>query len=73
MSNRQNDTQIQVTDNLISSLYKLLSYLANGHVVTLGAGHLHLDSVHETLQLVPDIPGSPHGAELNEVLIAPLR
>lgn len=70
----QNDTQIQVTDSLISSsLHKLLSYLANGHVVNLGTDHLHLDSVHETLQLVPDIPGSPHGAELNEVLIAPLR
>lgn len=46
--------------------------LANGQAVSLGADHLHLDPIHQTLQLVPDVPGSSHGAELDEVLIAPL-
>lgn len=46
--------------------------LANGQAVPLGADHLHLNTIHQTLQLVPDIPGSSHGAELDEVLIAPL-
>lgn len=46
--------------------------LADGQAVSLGADHLHLDPIHQTLQLVPDIPGSSHGAELDEVLIAPL-
>lgn len=49
-----------------------LTDLANGQVVSLGADHLHLDAIHQTLQLVPDVPGSPHGAELDEVLVAPL-
>lgn len=49
-----------------------LADLANGQVVSLGADHLHLDAIHQTLQLVPDVPGSPHGAELDEVLVAPL-
>lgn len=67
--------QIKVTDSIISSFlfYRLLTYLANGHIVFLGTDHLHLDTVHEALQLVPDIPCPPHGAELDEVLIAPLR
>lgn len=46
--------------------------LANGQVVSVAADHLHLNTIHQTLQLVPDIPGSSHGAELDEVLIAPL-
>lgn len=46
--------------------------LANGQVVSVGTDHLHLDTVHQALQLVPDVPGSSHGAELDEVLVAPL-
>lgn len=46
--------------------------LANGQVVSLGTDHLHLNTIHQPLQLVPDVPGSSHGAELDEVLIAPL-
>lgn len=46
--------------------------LTDGDVVPAAADHLHLDALHQTLQLVPDVPGSPHGAELDEVLIAPL-
>lgn len=46
--------------------------LTNGQVVSIAADHLHLNTIHQTLQLVPDIPGSSHGAELDEVLIAPL-
>lgn len=49
-----------------------LTDLADGQVVSLGADHLHLDTIHQPLQLVPDVPGSPHGAELDEVLVAPL-
>ena len=50
-----------------------LTDLANGHAVSLRADHLHLNTIHQTFQLVPDVPGSSHGAELDEVLIAPLR
>lgn len=46
--------------------------LANGHIVPLGADHLHFNAIHQSLQLVPDVPGSSHGAKLDEVLIAPL-
>lgn len=47
--------------------------LTDGDVVPVAADHLHLDALHQTLQLIPDVPGSPHGAELDEVLVAPLR
>ena len=46
--------------------------LTNGQAVPLRADHLHLDAIHQPLQLVPDVPGSSHGAELDEVLVAPL-
>ena len=46
--------------------------LADGCVVALGADHLHFDTVHQTLQLLPYIPRPLHGAELDEVLITPL-
>lgn len=49
------------------------SNLANGHIVVLGTDHLHLNALHQSLKLVPNVAGSSHGAELDEILIAPLR
>lgn len=59
--------------NHVLSLLWTFTDLADGDVVPLTAEHLHLDAVHQALQLVPDIPGPSHGAELDEVLVAPLR
>lgn len=46
--------------------------LTNGQAVPMGTDHLHFNTIHQTLKLVPHIPRSSHGAELDEVLIAPL-
>lgn len=55
---------------LLSTAYG--AHLANGHGFTLRADHLHLYALHEALQLVTYVPRSSHGAELDEVLVAPL-
>lgn len=49
-----------------------ITHLPDGQVFSRRADHLHLNTIHQTLQLVPDVPGSSHGAELDEVLVAPL-
>lgn len=50
----------------------LCTDLANRNTVFLRADHLHFNAIHQTLELVPDITGSSHGAKLDEILIAPL-
>lgn len=46
--------------------------LADGQDFPRRTDHLHLNAIHQTLQLVPHVPGSSHGPELDEVLVAPL-
>lgn len=48
------------------------THLADGQVFPRRTDHLHLNAIHQTLQLVPHVPGSSHGAELDEVLVTPL-
>ena len=46
--------------------------LSNTDVVPLAGTETNFHTFQEPLQLLPHIPGSAHGSELNKVLIAPL-
>lgn len=46
--------------------------LADWQVFPRRTDHLHLNAIHQTFQLVAHVPGSSHGPELDEVLVAPL-
>lgn len=60
--------------NCAKTLGEFLSItnLANWQAVSMGTYNLYLNTIHQTLQLLPDVSGSSHGAELDEILIAPL-
>lgn len=48
-------------------------YLADRDVVPFAGGDVYLNALHQPLQLFSHIPCSSHGAELDEILIAPLH
>lgn len=63
---------LKTESSRVGCMLGLCTNLSNRHIFSLTADYLHLNALHQPLQLVPDIPGSPHGAELDEVLVAPL-
>lgn len=50
----------------------VITDLADWQVFPRRTDHLHLNAIHQTLQLVAHVPGSSHGAELDKILVAPL-